>query len=287
MGNPLYNDDVGKMCYNPAKNFQIGWYDDGNGKNVITHNPMDVSVWTGIIIGIADYTKNTLDCPVVIKIETGINTHQFIGFNRATGVNLENDEADNAVTMIETGNSGESYSQSYLKTTLTTNGSSYTYANWAGTNDDLVLTMHSRDLDPASGMAATANITIELVSHVTPAPSAAPSAAPSMPAPSAAPSTPAPSAAPSMPAAPSAAPSAVPSMPAPSAAPNTPAPSAAPSTPAPSAAPSTPPPSAAPSDAPTPTSCTKKALVGETCKNKNDCCSGICNQESRNNKVCM
>ena len=161
MGNPLYSDDVGKMCYNPAKNFQIGWYDDENG-NVITLNPRVDSVWNGTIIGIADYASNTLRRPVVIKIETGTDTDQFIGFNCATGVNSDNDEADNAVTMVETGNNGAGYSQSFLKTSLTTNGLSYTYTNWAGTGDDLVLTMHSKDLSPAPGMAATATITIQL-----------------------------------------------------------------------------------------------------------------------------
>lgn len=28
MGNPLYSDDVGRMCWNAAKTWQVGWYDD-------------------------------------------------------------------------------------------------------------------------------------------------------------------------------------------------------------------------------------------------------------------
>ena len=39
---------------------------------------------------------------MVVKIETGTETDQFIAFNRATGVNRQNDEADNEVTMVET-----------------------------------------------------------------------------------------------------------------------------------------------------------------------------------------
>jgi len=115
MGNPLYDDDIGKMCYNPAKNWAIGWYDS---------NKIEVNINTNFInhvetiIGIADFAANPEGRNVVIKLETGTSNDYFVGFNRAIGVNAQNDEADDEVTVILTGNNGIAYSQSYLQATL-------------------------------------------------------------------------------------------------------------------------------------------------------------------------
>ena len=83
MGNPLYSDDVGKMCWNAAKTWQIGWYDS----NKIIIDPKAQQFWSGTIVGIADFDNNPDQYPVVVKIETGTSTDQFINFNRAKGVN--------------------------------------------------------------------------------------------------------------------------------------------------------------------------------------------------------
>jgi hypothetical protein len=54
------------------------------------------------IVGIADYKNvNTGNLPVVIKLETGTTADYFIGFNRATGVNSQNDQASDKVTVIQ------------------------------------------------------------------------------------------------------------------------------------------------------------------------------------------
>ena len=65
----------------------------------------------------------------VAKIETGTNTDQFIGFNRAVGINAQNDEADDEVTIIQTGNNGENYFQSFLKAHMI-KGESFTFTSW-------------------------------------------------------------------------------------------------------------------------------------------------------------
>eukprot|EP00557_Chaetoceros_sp_GSL56_P003157 CAMPEP_0176495950 /NCGR_PEP_ID=MMETSP0200_2-20121128/10937_1 /TAXON_ID=947934 /ORGANISM="Chaetoceros sp., Strain GSL56" /LENGTH=522 /DNA_ID=CAMNT_0017893877 /DNA_START=1696 /DNA_END=3260 /DNA_ORIENTATION=- len=136
MGNPLYSDDVGKMCFNGAKSWQIGWYDDR--KIMINPNLSGFTSWSGRLIGIANY-DSTGNEPVVVKIETGTAADQFIAFNRATGVNSQNDEADDEVTIVEvTGNNGEGYAQSFLKAHLV-QGESYTYVNWAGSGRNLIV----------------------------------------------------------------------------------------------------------------------------------------------------
>merc|ERR1740136_80377 len=84
---------------------------------------------------------------VVIKLETGTSTDYFVGFNRATGINGQNDEADDEVTIIETGNNGEAYSQSLLKATLR-QGESYTVQN-----QEVLVTVESIDISTDPGTA--------------------------------------------------------------------------------------------------------------------------------------
>ncbi len=131
MGNPLYSDDVGKMCFNGAKSWQLGWYDT----NTHTFKPTD-GAWLGKIVGVADFKNNPHNSPVVVKLETNTSNDYFVTFNRATGCNSQNDEADNQVTVVQTGANGEGYSQSWLKAKLS-RGKSYSISNFAGTGKTL------------------------------------------------------------------------------------------------------------------------------------------------------
>jgi hypothetical protein len=172
MGNPLYSDEIGKMCFNAAKNWQIGWYNSNRLLVDPRSGPTTVNM-----VGIADFLNNPQDYPVVIKIETGTATDQFIAFNRAIGINSQNDEADNEVTIVETGNNGEGYSQSYLKAHLV-QGETYIYSNWAGSGQSLVVNAKSINL---ASSPAVAQIEICLGSCATVAPTKSPTMAPRPP----------------------------------------------------------------------------------------------------------
>ena len=115
MGNPLYSDDIGKMCFNPAKSWYVNWYDDYKTTVDITVPNISKQI---SMVGVAEITVNNNKLPAVMKLETGTSNDYFVGFNRATGRNSQNDEADDEVTIVQTGNNGESYSQSFLKATL-------------------------------------------------------------------------------------------------------------------------------------------------------------------------
>ena len=78
-----------------------------------------------------------------MKLETGTADDYFMGFNRAYGVNWDNDQADNQVTTVQTGNSGTGYSQSFLQTTMTQGGSYTVSNNWRGTKKSLVVTVNT------------------------------------------------------------------------------------------------------------------------------------------------
>jgi hypothetical protein len=164
MGNPLYSDDIGQMCYNPAKNFQLGWYDS----RVITIDPRSTHNWSGTIVGIADFENNPDSRPVVIKIETGTNRDHYIGFNRAIGINSDNVEADDEVTITETGRNGLGYSQSVLLATMV-QGESYTWTDWIKTDADLIVTVIAINLAPDQG-PVYADITISWVDSPPPPP---------------------------------------------------------------------------------------------------------------------
>ena len=164
MGNPLFQDDVGAMCYNPAKNFQISQADAGNGWYT---KPTDTPVWdsgivggtqwSGKLIGIADYDNNPNDNPVVLKIESGSLQDLFVGFNRAAGVNRDNKQADDKVTVVQAGADGVGYSQSFLLATLT-QGESYIVSNWRGSHHDLTIKVADVKLD-ANPAYATVSVT--------------------------------------------------------------------------------------------------------------------------------
>jgi hypothetical protein len=154
MGNALYQDDIGAMCWNPAKSWQIGWY----GSNRKTIDPRQGSgTWSGTIVGIANYDTNPEDYPVIIKIETGTGADQFIGFNRAMGVNRHNDEADDEVTIVETsgGGGGESAAQSYLKAHLV-QGEEYVYPNWDDSGMNLIIKANKIHIDNSTAASAAA-----------------------------------------------------------------------------------------------------------------------------------
>jgi hypothetical protein len=166
MGNPLYSDDTGKMCYNAAKNWQIGWYDDAK----ILINPLAEPSTTVNLVGVADYDVRN-GKPVVIKIETGAEDDYFVGFNRAIRANAQNDEADNEVTIVQVvdGN-GESYSQSWLRATLI-QGESFIIPNFAGTGNPLTIAATNINLASNPGVAT---VTFDYETGPTAAPTAAP-----------------------------------------------------------------------------------------------------------------
>jgi len=190
MGNPLYHDDVGQMCFNAAKNWQLDWYND---KKQLVDPRVNPTTMVDLV-GIANYNTTANNHPVVVKIETGTSTDQFIGFNRAIGINADNDEADNEVTIVQTGNNGEDYSVSQLKAHLV-QGESYTFPNWDNNGHALIITALDIDLGVNQAVdiaVARVSITLELPTQapVTATPTTAPvtSAPTSTTAPTSAPS---------------------------------------------------------------------------------------------------
>mmetsp|Transcript_14209 Transcript_14209/g.27659 ORF Transcript_14209/g.27659 Transcript_14209/m.27659 type:complete len:620 (+) Transcript_14209:701-2560(+) len=192
MGNPLYSDNVGEMCFNPAKNFQIAygsnsWY----AGSAITWTPGKTTpkYWKGKVVGIADYDNNPEGHPVTIRIETSTNTDYFLGFNRAYRANKDNKDGDDQVTIIESGQNGLGYSQSYLKAMLS-QGGTHTFSNWLSSGRDLVITVNEINISAGTnpGYAdVTMNFNNAVIPSATNAPTNAPTKSSGFPAPTKAP----------------------------------------------------------------------------------------------------
>ena len=143
MGNPAHAPGAryaGNLCYDAAKSWQLGWYNDHD----ITFYPENESSTWGTVktmVGIANYDQATSDTPVLIKLETGLAEDYFINFNRATGINEQNVEADDEVTIVKA--NADTKTQSYLQATLL-EGESHTIGS-LGTASGIVVKLLSID----------------------------------------------------------------------------------------------------------------------------------------------
>jgi hypothetical protein len=109
-----YGTDEGpagaKMCYNPAKSWQLGWYDADSPEIY----PL-AGAWSGKLVGVANYDSDAQDEYVVLKLDGGTEDNFYIGFNLATGVHSGTVESINKVTVVTQGtDNSKSWKQAEL-----------------------------------------------------------------------------------------------------------------------------------------------------------------------------
>ena len=146
MGYSYSQDEGPRMCFNNAKNWQLGWYTDRRA--IVT--PLVSSSWTGNLVGVAQYSS-TLDGQfVILKVEGG-SLDYYVGFNRATGINSGTVEARNQVT-IQSRALGTGYATSTLVAKLSADGT-YSISNFGGSGDEVVIKVVSIDIASLTGFA--------------------------------------------------------------------------------------------------------------------------------------
>ncbi|KAL3771831.1 hypothetical protein ACHAWU_004390 [Discostella pseudostelligera] len=167
MGNPYYSDDVAGMCFNPAKTYQLIM---SNGKNNHKGNWYDVSrvsiwdpsvisggsmSWTGTLVGVAEYGQISVDGVgdrrLVLRIVSGGTNDMYIGFNRKKGMNKDNKQGSDMVTIIEA-KAGAVFSSSIRKAVLK-QGQSYLVSNWRGDGSNLEIVVDTIRTDVVPGYA--------------------------------------------------------------------------------------------------------------------------------------
>lgn len=162
MGYSYAYDEAPKICFNGAKSWQLGWYDD-KSKSITPSGDFHVA---GRIASIVDYP--TADAKVLFKIkQSNSEWAYFLQYNAAKGFNSGTAEGRNKVmiTAKQTGNSGN---PSTLLSILGV-GDSYSILNFDGKLGE-TLTVGVRAITPTEAF-----ITIDLNGSSTSAPSFSPS----------------------------------------------------------------------------------------------------------------
>jgi hypothetical protein len=88
------------MCFNAAKSWQLGWYED----KAVVVDPTVMS-WSGSLMGVVDYENEGTDA-VLLKIETGSETDYYVSFNRKSGFNGGTVEGGDQVLVTMQGEEG-------------------------------------------------------------------------------------------------------------------------------------------------------------------------------------
>lgn len=103
------------MCFNAAKSWQLGWYDD-KSKDVMPQN----GAFTGDLSAFVDYKNIANGGYVIFKVGT-----KYLIFNKAKGINQETQEFANQVTITDMPNEGD---YSYAVASLSGTGQKYNFA---------------------------------------------------------------------------------------------------------------------------------------------------------------
>lgn len=101
------------MCFNSAKSWQVGWYDQRHR----TVDAISNKTYKGNLVSILDDPNISTGDPMLVKIETGTSADYFINFNRKTGFNSGTVEGGDQV-MITLAGGGNNYAESNLQAKL-------------------------------------------------------------------------------------------------------------------------------------------------------------------------
>ena len=150
MGHSFNIDDGPIMCFNSAKNWQLGWYEDKH----TTVKPLHQDYWEGKLVGYAKYNEAPADSSVIIKVE-GHNRDFYIGFNHKVGINRQNQEMD-AANKITVHSVGTTNRRSELEAKLGI-GESFVIPNFGGESQSILIQVHNIDMN-ANPPVATISI---------------------------------------------------------------------------------------------------------------------------------
>ncbi|KAL7490720.1 hypothetical protein ACHAWT_000256 [Skeletonema menzelii] len=131
MGYSYNNESTPRMCFNAAKNYQLGWYSDK--MKVITPGAATDSCFAGNLYVTALY-ENAAAQTVGIKVNnSGSSTDVYIMYNAKTGIQSGTVEGGNQVMVVTAGAEGTGYSQSTLVQKITTSSTGYSLPGFSNT----------------------------------------------------------------------------------------------------------------------------------------------------------
>eukprot|EP00536_Pseudo-nitzschia_multiseries_P008618 jgi/Psemu1/20881/gm1.20881_g len=151
-----------RKCYNPAKNYNLGWYNDqadsidplslafkpesetdadtGPGTNTAepTQPPTPIPavvVRTFVLNGVSDYRQNPAALVVLRLEQTDLIPDYYIGYNRKDGINRDTDTDGDRITIVRKDVPTQSYGASTMIASLEP-GQSFTIRNFNNNKHD-------------------------------------------------------------------------------------------------------------------------------------------------------
>mmetsp|Transcript_35943 Transcript_35943/g.75671 ORF Transcript_35943/g.75671 Transcript_35943/m.75671 type:complete len:585 (+) Transcript_35943:327-2081(+) len=167
-----YSQDDQRMCFNNAKNWQLGWFSDEVVQIGLNEE------FSGTLKGQVNYGNGDSDSKVVVKVADPNSANAFyIGFNHRVKANSQSNEAGNLITIQEY--TGNGYSQSNLIGKIGANTS------WSRVLGPDTVQVDVGAIDSASENFGTAAITISYGGSAAPtnSPTPLPTKAPTPPTP--------------------------------------------------------------------------------------------------------
>jgi hypothetical protein len=127
------------QCFNPAKSWQLGWYE----QETITVNPFLPQGFQGTLKGITDFKfGETPNEYVIIKIPDTNGEDLYVGYNRKKSINRETQAQPDKILVVR---SGEGYAQSDRVANIGLNDS-YTQSNYFNSGKQLCVVFKDRSL---------------------------------------------------------------------------------------------------------------------------------------------
>jgi len=150
MGHSILHSEAPQMCFNAAKNWQLGWFADKVG--TIAFAATGTYTWSGRLGSIVNYA--TSPDPVVIRLPQNVfnGGDIFIGYNAGTGFNAGTLEGKNQVLIFEQGGSSKPFRSDRLGELSV--GQTFTIKQFDG-NNNMRITITVNIID-----ASSAHITI-------------------------------------------------------------------------------------------------------------------------------
>ncbi|CAJ1952875.1 unnamed protein product [Cylindrotheca closterium] len=127
-----------QVCFNPAKSYQLGWYQD----KVMEFDPM--SGWWGTLIGVGNYDSDLLDAMVVIKVPT-VRQDYYVGFNHAIRHHRGTSFGANRVKIVRQGQAP--FAESWMEAVLAS-GEAHVIPNYRDSSEHLSIHVLETDSYP-------------------------------------------------------------------------------------------------------------------------------------------
>lgn len=138
-----YGEDDTKMCFNPVKSWQLGWY--SNRRKDL--NPTTEAPYQTTMVGVAGYGTAASNDMVLVRIGNaqtsgGITYDFYVGYNAQHGINSDTKEGQNRLTVTRR-EAGTAYKVSELMAKLDVGGT-YKLGNFRGSGKDLIIKFKTR-----------------------------------------------------------------------------------------------------------------------------------------------